>query len=97
MENGKRTPQMATLEKLSRALGIEPSLLVSGDPIGPETLTTAEAAAFLGVPYVRMFRWMKYGVLPGTKVCGTWHIPKAAVLELDRSGRLRGESRRLDG
>ena len=40
--------------------------------------------------------WLKQGVLPATKVSGRWRVPAIAIAELERSGRLRGASRRLD-
>jgi hypothetical protein len=48
------------------------------------------------VPTGRVQRWLKQGQLAGTKVSGQWRVPAVVVAELDRSGRLRGGSRRLD-
>ena len=59
-------------------------------------LTGAEAAARLEVPVNRVRNWLKAGMLGGTKVSGQWRVPAVAVAELERSGRLRGRSRRLD-
>jgi hypothetical protein len=39
---------------------------------------------------------VKQGLLEGRKVSGQWRVPAIAVMELARSGRLRGRSRRLD-
>lgn len=97
LEHGMLAPQILTLIKISQALEIDPERLVSVDALGLETLSSAEAATRLGVPPVRLERWMKHGVLPGTKLGGRWRIPAIAVRELAESGRLRGESRRLDG
>jgi excisionase family DNA binding protein len=83
--------------KLAEALGTEPERFVSDEPIGLRTMSTREAGARLGVPPERVNRWVHEGILPGTKLAGRWRIPEVAVAELERSGRLRGASRRLDG
>ena len=80
----------------SRALGVSPEQFVSRDSLGLTMLTTAEAAARLGVPAGRVQTWLQAGELPGHKVSGQWRIQAVAVRELGRSGRLRGHSRRLD-
>ena len=64
--------------------------------VGLELLTKQEAGQRLDVPTARVRAWMKQGVLPGVKVGGEWRVPAIAVTELERSGRLRGVSRRLD-
>jgi excisionase family DNA binding protein len=97
LELGQTKPQVRTLRKLISALGIEPHKLVSHEPVGLQTVSTDEAAVLLGVPRARLQVWIKNGVLPGRKVGGRWRIPLVAVHELDASGRLRGQSRRLDG
>lgn len=96
LEHGHRAPQAATVHKLALALGVSPAQFVAQAPIGLSKLTTAEAAARLGVPVGRVQVWLKRGELPGSVVSGQWRIPEIAVAELDRSGRLRGRSRRLD-
>jgi excisionase family DNA binding protein len=80
---------------LAQALRVEPERFVGRDPIGLTMLTVAEAAARLDVPPARVRTWLKEGALAGTKVSGQWRVA-AVVAELDRSGRLRGRSRRLD-
>jgi hypothetical protein len=40
--------------------------------------------------------WLYKGQLTGTKVSAEWRVPVVMVAELERSGRLRGRSRRLD-
>jgi len=96
LEAGKRAPHAATVRALAAALGVEPERFVGHDPIGLKRITVAEAAARLGVPAARVQVWMKTGVLPGEKVSGDWRVLAVAVEELNRSGRLRGASRRLD-
>jgi excisionase family DNA binding protein len=59
-------------------------------------LTLTEAAARLEVPPARVRSWLQQGHLPGTRVSQQWRVPAVAVMELERSGRLRGRSRRLD-
>ena len=59
-------------------------------------LTPAEAAARLDVPVERVRKWLQAGMLAGTKVARHWRVPAVVVAELERSGRLRGRSRRLD-
>jgi excisionase family DNA binding protein len=59
-------------------------------------LTLTEAAARLEVPPDRVRSWLQQGLLPGTQVSRQWRVPTVAVMELERSGRLRGRSRRLD-
>lgn len=97
LEAGEKSPIAATLAKLERGLGINVALLVAHTPLGLSLLTTEEAARLLGVPPRRVRKWTHDGVLPGVKVGCHWRIPAVAVYELDRSGRLRGDSRRLDG
>ena len=96
LETGKRAPQAATVQALARALGVEPERFVAYDQVGLTMVTTAEAAKQLDVPVGRVQVWLKEGTLPGTKVSGEWRVPAVAVAELNRSGRLRGRSRRLD-
>lgn len=96
LELGDRCPQAPTLRKLSQALGVAPSHFVDDTPVGLELLTTEEAGRRLDVPAGRVRKWTQQGVLPGVKVGVAWRIPAIAVAELERSGRLRGTSRRLD-
>jgi excisionase family DNA binding protein len=96
LELGQRSPSAPTLHALVRALGVDPVLFVSTEPIGLTMLTTAEAGVQLGVSTKRVKTWLAQGVLPGTKVSGRWRVPAIAFAELERSGRLRGASRRLD-
>ena len=90
------SPQGPTLRKLSVALNVAPAQFVEDTPIGLEMLTAPQVAHYLDVTEWRVRHWLKQGVLPATKVGGQWRVPAIAVAELDRSGRLRGESRRLD-
>ena len=96
LETGKRSPLAATVGALAQALRVEPERFVASDQIGLSLVTTAEAAKRLDVPMGRVQVWVKDGTLPGTKVSGEWRVPAVAVAELNRSGRLRGRSRRLD-
>jgi excisionase family DNA binding protein len=96
LELGLRAPRAATVRALAEALGVAPELFIGDEPIGLTMLTAAEAAFRLDVPVGRLGRWLREGELPGTKVAGRWHVPAVIVQELGRSGRLRGQSRRLD-
>ena len=96
LERGTRTASAATVHQLSQALGIPPHRFVDDSPIGLDMLSTAEVGQRLGVPVARIQEWLKQGVLAGIKVSGEWRVYAIAVAELDRSGRLRGKSRRLD-
>jgi excisionase family DNA binding protein len=85
------------VQRLAQVLAVAPETFVHDDLIGGlSMLTVREAAVLLDVPYKRLRKWMKAGVLPGYTVAGRWRIPAVAVAELERSGRLRGRSRRLD-
>ena len=96
LEHGRRAALASTVHKLSQALGVAPEHFVDDTPIGLEMLSTQDAGRRLDVPTARIQAWMRNGVLPGVKVGGEWRIPAIAVAELERSGRLRGASRRLD-
>ena len=96
LEAGKRAPLAATVRSLAQGLGIEPNRFVGDDQPRLTMLTVAETAAWLAVPVDRVRYWLKHATLPGTKVSGRWRVPTVAVVELNRSGRLRGHSRRLD-
>jgi excisionase family DNA binding protein len=96
LETGMNAPHAATVIALAQALAVAPERFVSREPGRLTTLTVAEAAARLDVPTGRVQRWLKAGELAGSKVSGQWRVPAVVVAELDRSGRLRGRSRRLD-
>ena len=69
---------------------------VGHDAVGLTSLAVVEAATLLGVPSERVRIWLKEGTLPGQKISKQWRVLALVVTELDRSGRLRGRSRRLD-
>ena len=96
LEQGEKSPKGSTVRKLSVALGVTPTQFVDDTPIGLEMLTVKEVAQRLDVTEWRVRDWLKHDILPATKVGERWRVPAIAVAELDRSGRLRGESRRLD-
>jgi excisionase family DNA binding protein len=96
LEHAVYAPSVESVRALAAALGIAPERFVDDRPIGLSTLTASEAAAALGVPLERVQIWLSEGQLAGTKVSGRWRVPAVAVAELERSGRLRGCSRRLD-
>jgi excisionase family DNA binding protein len=96
LEAGRWTPYAATVRTLAQALRVDPERFVARDPVGLTMLTIAEVAAQLDVPVDRLRKWLAAGVLGGRKVSGQWRVPAIAVAELERSGRLRGRSRRLD-
>src|SRR4051812_10017177 len=95
-ETGTGVPQGRSVLRLAQALEVAPERFVSRTAIGLQMLTTAEAASRLDVPLDRLRVWFKQGALPGVKISGQWRVPAVAVAELGRSGRLRGQSRRLD-
>ena len=95
-ETGSWVPLGRNVTRLAQVLGVDPARFVSREELGLRLLTAAEAAAWLDVPRDRIWTWAKEGALPGVKSSGQWRIPAIAVMELARSGRLRGESRRLD-
>ena len=96
LEHGTRAASTLTVRKLSQALGVAPAQFVADTPIGLKTLSLKEVGQRLDVPTDRVRFWVNQGVLPGRKVSGRWRVPAIAVAELERSGRLRGASRRLD-
>ena len=96
LELGKLAASASTVRQLSQALRVAPERFVDDIPIGLEMLTTQEAGRRLDVPSERVRYWLLHGVLPGVKVSGRWRVPAIAIVELDRSERLRGKSRRLD-
>ena len=96
LEHGEWAPLPLTVRKLSIALNVAPAQFVEDTPLGLEMLTAPQAAQRLDVTEWWVRHWLKQGVLPASKIGGRWRVPAIAVAELDRSGRLRGESRRLD-
>jgi excisionase family DNA binding protein len=96
LELGRLAPLAPTVRALARALEAMPEQFVGYDPVGLSALPVAEAAARLGVPAGRVQTWLRTGALEGVKVSGQWRVPAVVVAELGRSGRLRGNSRRLD-
>ncbi len=96
LEVGTYAASAPTVHQLSQALGVAPERFVDDTPIGVELLSTEEAGRRLDVPGKRVQTWVRQGVLPGVKVGEEWRIPAIAIAELERSGRLRGRSRRLD-
>jgi excisionase family DNA binding protein len=96
LETGKRSPYAATVRALAQALDVEPQRFIARDKTGLTQLTVAEAANRLDVPAGRVQTWLRKGQVAGTKVSGEWRVPSVVVAELERSGRLRGRSRRLD-
>jgi excisionase family DNA binding protein len=96
VELGQRAPQAATIRALAQALEVEPAQFVGYSPLGLALLTTAEAARQLTVPMGRVSTWLRTGKIEGRKVSGQWRVLAITLTELERSGRLRGESRRLD-
>ncbi len=96
LEGGRRTPYAVTVRKLAAALEVPPEQFVAREPIGLTMLDTTKTAARLDVPRDRLHRWLQTGEIARTKVSGRWRVPEIAVTELESSGRLRGQSRRLD-
>jgi excisionase family DNA binding protein len=95
LERGRRTPLATTVRALAHALGVDPTAFVGGAAAEPG-LTTAEAAARLGVPAARVQTWLLDGQLVGWKVAGQWRVSRESLAALEASGRMRGRSRRLD-
>ena len=95
LERGRRSPLATTVRALAQALEVAPAAFVMGTASEPG-LTTAEAAARLGVPAGRVQQWLLQGQLVGWKVSGQWRVTRQSVAALDASDRLRGRSRRLD-
>jgi excisionase family DNA binding protein len=95
-ELGHKAPYGDTVRTLAQALHVAPERFVSTAPIGLSELSVREVARQLGVPFKRTQRWVREGVLPARKVSGQWRVLAVAVRELGGSGRLRGQSLRLD-
>jgi len=96
LEVGHKSPNARTVHQLAHALRVTPERFVGYDSVGLTMLTVAEAAARLQVPGDRVRDWLAQGLLTGTKVSGQWRVAAVVVAELERSGRLRGRSRRFD-
>jgi excisionase family DNA binding protein len=96
LETSYNAPYADTVRTLARALEVAPAQFVGTEPLGLSEWSVREAAQHLGVPVMRTRDWVRAGVLPGRKVSGQWRVPAVAVRELGRSGRLRGQSLRLD-
>src|SRR5215207_8462056 len=96
LELGHQMPLTGTVRAVARALEVTPSVFVARTKLAPLGLTTTEVAERLGVPRGRVQTWLLTGKLAGVKVSGSWRVPLAAVLDLERHERLRGRSRRLD-
>ena len=45
----------------------------------PEYMTVEQVAEYLGRTPTTIYRWLKNGVIPGTKPAGTWVINKVAL------------------
>jgi excisionase family DNA binding protein len=95
LEHGRRQPQARTLVALAQALGVTPVAFVRPLERGG-SLTTAEAAARLGVPLPRLQEWLRTGKIVAWKASGQWRVEARDVAALAASDRLRGRSRRLD-
>jgi excisionase family DNA binding protein len=95
LERGRRAPLATTVRARAQALGVDPTAFITGTATDAG-LTTAEAAARLGVPVGRVQTWLLTGQLQGWKVSGQWRVARQSVAALEASGRLRGRSRRLD-
>lgn len=96
LERGHHPPYAASVRALAHTLAVPPESFVDHTPLGLSTLTVAEAAARLEVPEERLREWLRHGLIEGTKISGQWRIVAITLTELERSGRLRGPSRRLD-
>lgn len=95
LELGRATPLATSVRRLAKALGVAPADFVR--EVGTERgLTTAAAAARLGVTTGRIQAWLLSGHLTGWKASGQWRVAPASVAALEASGRMRGRSRRLD-
>jgi excisionase family DNA binding protein len=96
LEQGAYAPYPETIRALAAALHVPAERFVDHRPIGLRMLTLVEAAAWLDVPVDRVRRWVNQGDLAGVRSSWRWLVPFTALVELERSGRLRGQSRRLD-
>lgn len=96
LERGRRVPLAGTIQRLAHALDVPVERFVDQASLGLSQLSAKDAAARLGIPAKRLRHWLRHGLVAGMKVAGQWRILAITVSELERSGRLRGESRRLD-
>jgi excisionase family DNA binding protein len=96
LETGHYAASGETVLQLAHALRVKPEQFIRREPVGLTMLTVVEAASRLHVPARRVQTWLREGVLPGVKISGQWRVPMVVVVELIRSERLRGRSRRLD-
>jgi transcriptional regulator with XRE-family HTH domain len=96
LELGRQGASAKTVRTLAQALRVAPEQFVSPDLGASPLLTVRDTAARLAVPAARVQTWLRQGLLGGSKVSGQWRVPPGVVADLERSGRLRGRSRRLD-
>jgi excisionase family DNA binding protein len=96
LEQGAYAPYPEHIRALAAALRVPPERFVDHRPIGIRMLTLVEAAAWLDVPVDRVRRWVNQGDLEGVRASWRWLVPFTSLVELERSGRMRGQSRRLD-
>jgi excisionase family DNA binding protein len=96
LEQGAWAPYPEHIRALAAALHVPAERFIDHRPIGLRMLTLVEAAAWLDVPVDRVRRWVNQGDLDGVRASWRWLVPFTALVELERSGRLRGQSRRLD-
>ena len=54
----------------------------SGDGLQYEILTIKEAATYLRVSRVTAWRWCQQGIIPASRVGGSWRIRRADLLEI---------------
>lgn len=95
LELGREAPYATTAQRLATALRVAPDVFVAPGELAA-TLSLGEAAARLGVPTARLRNWLNSGAFPGVKASGQWRVDPETVADLERSGRMRGRSRRLD-
>ena len=89
LEQGHRAPRIKTIDRLARALDVAADDLVAESPlVAPTVMSATEVATYLDIPLQRVRTWITTGVLPGRKVSRSWHIPRAAVIELERGSQL---------
>lgn len=96
LEGGQHAPLASTVAALARALDVPVERFVDTYPLGLTWLAVPAAATRLDVPPERLQTWLRRGLVEGIKVSGQWRIRAITVADLERSGRLRGPSRRLD-
>jgi excisionase family DNA binding protein len=96
LERARRIPRAPTIHALAAVLAVPPERFIDQTALGLSMLSVDEAAMRLDVPAGRLQEWLRHGQLPGQKVGGRWRVLAITIAELERSGRLRGRSRRLD-